>query len=152
MQVSTYPGRQICRIRRTRVVFMHKSSLIYDSLPKFLQLSHFAAVKTCQGYITGVTEIAFHGHVIIFLMNPDMKELPRIGCILIYFFNWFQFFIQAIKRLNVSPLVFYLFYAICRHHTSLHSLSWQEKLQKSGWVLWEYSISMLEKPCVYDNA
>ena len=54
-QVSTYPGRPISRMLRTRVVFLHKSSLIYDSLPKFLQLSHFAAVKTCQGYITGVT-------------------------------------------------------------------------------------------------
>ena len=26
-------------------------------LPQFLQLSHFAAEKTCQGYITGATEI-----------------------------------------------------------------------------------------------
>ena len=60
-------------------------------------------------------------------------------------------FFQAMKRLNVSPLVFYLSYAICRHHTSLHSLSWQEKLQKSSLVLSEYSISTLEKPYVHDN-
>ena len=49
--------------------------------------SHFAAEKTCQGYVTGVTEIVFEGHVIIFLMNTDIRDLPRIEISLTYYFN-----------------------------------------------------------------